>query len=30
MNTAFNDATLDQLFGNARTHNVWRDTPVPD
>ena len=30
MNTAFNDATLNQLFGNARTHNVWRDTPVPD
>ena len=30
MRTALNPAALDQLFGNARTHNVWQDTPVSD
>lgn len=30
MKTALNASALDQLFGNARTHNVWRDTPVSD
>jgi 3-hydroxypropanoate dehydrogenase len=24
------DACLDQIFGEARTHNVWRDKDVPD
>ena len=23
-------AALDQLFNNARTHNVWQDKPIPD
>ena len=23
-------AALDQLFNNARTHNVWQETPSPD
>jgi 3-hydroxypropanoate dehydrogenase len=23
-------AALDQLFNNARTHNVWQETPIPD
>ena len=30
MRTALNTAALDQLFGSARTHNVWQDTPVSD
>jgi 3-hydroxypropanoate dehydrogenase len=24
------DSCLDQLFGAARTHNVWRDQDVPE
>ena len=24
------DSCLDQLFGNARTHNSWRDRDIPD
>jgi 3-hydroxypropanoate dehydrogenase len=30
MNTALNDATLKQLFLEARTHNGWLDRPVTD
>lgn len=30
MRTALDSAALDQLFGDARTHNVWKDTPVSD
>ncbi len=30
MNTALNDATLKQLFTEARTHNGWLDKPVSD
>jgi 3-hydroxypropanoate dehydrogenase len=27
---AISDEALDQLFLSARTHNKWRDEPVPD
>ncbi|MBS0273987.1 MAG: malonic semialdehyde reductase [Proteobacteria bacterium] len=27
---AISDAALDQLFREARTHNVWQDKPVPE
>jgi 3-hydroxypropanoate dehydrogenase len=30
MNNALSNAALDQLFGNARTHNFWLDKPVSD
>jgi 3-hydroxypropanoate dehydrogenase len=30
MNSALGDATLDQLFRKARTHNEWLDKPVTD
>lgn len=30
MTTALSNAALDQLFGNARTHNFWQDRPVSD
>ena len=30
MTDAISQQVLDQLFGNARTHNVWLDTPVSD
>lgn len=30
MTHALNDATLAQLFGDARTHNFWLDKPVSD
>jgi 3-hydroxypropanoate dehydrogenase len=30
MSTALDDASLDTLFRNARTHNVWLDRPVSD
>ncbi len=30
MSQALNAAALDQLFGAARTHNVWLDKPVSD
>ena len=30
MTDALSPQALDQLFGNARTHNVWLDTPVSD
>jgi 3-hydroxypropanoate dehydrogenase len=30
MTTALSNTALDQLFGNARTHNFWQDRPVSD
>ena len=30
MSSTLNDAALDQLFREARTHNVWQDRPVTD
>lgn len=30
MSSTLNDAALDQLFHEARTHNVWQDRPVTD
>lgn len=30
MTTPLNDAALDQLFREARTHNVWLDQPIGD
>ena len=30
MNAPLNDATLDQLFRQARTHNFWLDQPISD
>lgn len=30
MTTALSNTALDQLFGNARTHNFWQDKPVSD
>ena len=30
MNHALDDASLDQLFGDARTHSHWLPQPVPD
>jgi 3-hydroxypropanoate dehydrogenase len=30
MSAAIDQAALEQIFLSARTHNVWRDTPVPD
>jgi 3-hydroxypropanoate dehydrogenase len=30
MNNVLSNAALDQLFGNARTHNFWLDKPVSD
>lgn len=30
MNNALVNSALDQLFGNARTHNFWLDKPVSD
>jgi 3-hydroxypropanoate dehydrogenase len=30
MSNALNQVALDQLFGNARTHNAWLDKPISD